>query len=147
MTRIKSFIKRRASLLAFIALAVVVAIAINASASRTGREAAQSAARVVSQAATRASGLLYRSQLEGCVRGNVLRREINRRVNQTDITRGVVVSFLRSAESARYSNYAQSHQTSDLKAARSYGRLAEREGKLRYSTVPIVNCSVAIAKP
>lgn len=129
--------RRFAPLIAFLLLAAGCALAISASAKNAARDAARKAALIN-----------YQSQLAACKRGNILRHEINRRVGETDVTRSVVVGFLHSAESARRSAYLhEGHHPTDAQAAAAYAALAERENKLRYHTVPVVNCLTVIKLP
>lgn len=121
-----------ASLLAFLLLAAGGMLGLNALATHTSHQAAVT---------------LYHTQLKACHDDNILRFEINRRVTETNVTKAVVVDFLRAAQAARHQAFVtQGHHPSDDKAADSYAMLAARESKLHYHTVPIINCD-RIHKP
>lgn len=128
MHHVSRFVKRNAALLAFVVLAFFGCAAIYTSA----RDSAQK---------------LYVSQIQGCQRSNSLRREINHRAAATDITKTVVIEFLRGAQTAREATYAQFHVRSDKVAAQTYGRLADKESNLHYGHVTITNCKAAIHHP
>lgn len=130
------FVRTHAQAIAYLLIAVVAALAIDLSANHTAHTAATTAARV-----------LYRSQLQACQRGNKLRRQINDRTHESATSRGVLISFLRSARRARLDSYRLGHQAADLRAANAYGSQIKREQRVHFTPVLIIDCHEAFPAP
>lgn len=91
---------------------------------------------------------LHGSLLKGCVRGNVLRVELNKRLAANNAEKDAVVTFLTDAERAREASYKLSRQPSDLRASQEYRELAnDITSKVVYVRFPTVNCAKAYPKP
>lgn len=133
VSKVFTYLRKRGIAVAFVALAVAGAVAIDSSA----KHEAKSSALVV-----------YDSQLAACHRGNTLRTEINHRVGVVGVQRQVLLQFIESAEAARLSSYANTHQATDKIAADEYASLANQvRTQIHYGTVPIIDCERAIKKP
>jgi hypothetical protein len=135
---LKTFIVKNRAVLAFIILAVVTVLAINASARHVARATASAAA-----------GTLYQGQLASCERNDRLRVQINKRFVQ-NASKGeqVLVTFLDNAASARLANYNATHLAADKAAADEYARLADiARATVRYEPLQLINCKKVISKP
>lgn len=131
-----NFIRMHLQAFAFLMVAVAAAIAIDLSANHTAHTAASAAAAV-----------LHKSQVAACHRGNDLRRKINQRTAQSETSRGVLLSFLKSARKARLDSFALNKAQSDLSAANQYAAEIKREQRVHFVPVQLVNCQQAFPAP
>jgi hypothetical protein len=91
---------------------------------------------------------LYRSEIAACNRNNNLRRESNRRIPAHLAQRDVTRSFLVSAEIARRATYKMNHAKSELIAANQFGQQVRiLDQKVKFSSLPIINCTQVIKRP
>lgn len=94
-----------------------------------------------------AAQVIYKSQYESCLRGNKLRANLNSEVPGNSTIKGAVVTFAAAAKAARLASYGQTHEKSDLVAARIYNEVATNVAKVHYVAVPQINCRRAVTKP
>jgi hypothetical protein len=87
------------------------------------------------------------AQVDACDRGNVLRRESNRRVDAFVVDARNLLALARGAEVARMAAYRQSHNPFDLKAARLYARIVASQETLRFRRVALIDCEAVVPQP
>lgn len=120
----KRLFRYHSPVVAFVILALVGGLAIRASAHGS-------------------ADLLYRSQIAGCVRGNITRKETNRQASAQQAEAGVLQGFLIAARQARRA----SGTPIDLKAAKEYTRLILVVNKITFKPLPQINCVKIIPRP
>lgn len=130
------FVRSHLQAIAFLMVAIAATVAIDLSANHTAHVAAKTAAIV-----------LHDSQIAACHRGNDLRRQINARTADSETSRQVLLSFLRSARTARLDSFAVNKAQSDLQAANQYASQIKREQRVHFVPVEIVNCKQAFPSP
>lgn len=120
----RNFFDKNGPLVAFLILALIGGWAIRSSSQESART-------------------LYKSQIEACERGNILRAESNRRVASHVLDAEVLGQFLTAAREARRAGNTPTDKT----AAEDYTNLLERLQRVRFEPVKIVNCAEAIPEP
>ena len=94
------------------------------------------AARKQADAARAEVAQLRKNTIAGCERGNLLRKENNRRAAELGELRGILVGFATEASIAR----AASGQ---VQIAQQYHAYADRAAALKFHTIPLIDCSKA----
>lgn len=123
------FINRNRQILAFVLLALITGLALNA-------------------VVNKGNQTLYDSQLVQCTRGNKVIKESNRRIQSHLADTKVLRMFMEGARTARLAAFHQSHHKSDFIAARTYGDLIRvLDAKVHFEAIPLVNCVKVIPKP
>lgn len=120
---------RHAPAVAFAVLALAGGIGLKAAANQTTDE-------------------LYNTQIAGCHRNNALRIESNRRIESGEATADVLRNFLAAAKSARIASNERSPNAGDEQAVAEYTHLITvLDAKVKFRSVPLIDCKKAIKKP